>query len=208
MKKEGRFWGTTTIVLATLMIALTAGAQDTDRRGKGVIEERFNELDANIDGKLSAEELGDPELFKAADKDTDGFVTLEEAREYYRNRRKQRNSAEDQPAAANPTSLDFTFQKDYSPGTKDASGRWSGGTETMRLIAHGGKLFTSLGYWTDVPYGKAKGDEPWTAALTGPSLNGSSSTSGHTRRWSRATRRTSCAASRRFPTRRAAPARS
>ena len=56
------------------------------------------------------------------------------------------------------------FAQDYVPGTKDPNGQWMGGTETMRLLAYGGKLYASLGYWTDVPYGQAKGDEPWTGA--------------------------------------------
>jgi hypothetical protein len=58
----------------------------------------------------------------------------------------------------------LVFTKDYFPGVKDRNGQWSGGTETMELRAHDGKLFASLGYWMDVPYGKPKGDEPWTGA--------------------------------------------
>jgi len=60
--------------------------------------------------------------------------------------------------------LGLKFSKDYFPGTRDASGQWMGGSETMCLLAHQGKLFAGLGYWMDVPYGKAKGDEPWTGA--------------------------------------------
>jgi hypothetical protein len=58
----------------------------------------------------------------------------------------------------------LTFNKDYFPGKKDRDGQWSGGTETMEFRAHDGKLFASLGYWMDVPYGKPKSDEPWTGA--------------------------------------------
>ena len=58
----------------------------------------------------------------------------------------------------------LVFTKDYFPGTNDCNGNWSGGTETMELRAHGGKLFASLGYWMDMPYGQPKGREPWTGA--------------------------------------------
>lgn len=66
--------------------------------------------------------------------------------------------------AAASGALQFTFTNDYLPGTRDRNGQWSGGTETMELRAHNGKLFASLGYWMDVPYGQPKGDEPWTGA--------------------------------------------
>ncbi len=77
------------------------------------------------------------------------------------------------PITATPTreasitsapSFRLTFTKDYFPGNKDRDGQWSGGTETLEIRAHNGKLFASLGYWMDVPYGKPKGNEPWTGA--------------------------------------------
>jgi hypothetical protein len=38
-----------------------------------------------------------------------------------------------------------------------------GGTETMRLLCHKGKLFVSTGCWMDLPYGPRPGDRPpWT----------------------------------------------
>jgi len=51
--------------------------------------------------------------------------------------------------------LSVAFTRDYQAGTKDARGQFMGGTETMRLAAHDGKLFAALGYWTDQP-----GDAP------------------------------------------------
>jgi hypothetical protein len=66
------------------------------------------------------------------------------------------------PARSDP--LGLVFSKDYFPGTRDSSGRWMGGTETMSLLAHQGKLFAGLGDWMDTPYGKPKGDQPWTGA--------------------------------------------
>jgi hypothetical protein len=55
----------------------------------------------------------------------------------------------------NLSSLQITFTRDYQAGTKDRRGQFMGGTETMRLAAHDGKLFAGLGYWTDQP-----GDDP------------------------------------------------
>ncbi|MBN8457254.1 MAG: carboxylesterase family protein [Verrucomicrobia bacterium] len=54
---------------------------------------------------------------------------------------------------AGDTAFGVSFAKDYFPGTKDRHGQFMGGTETMRLAAHDGKLFAALGYWTDQPGG-------------------------------------------------------
>jgi acetyl esterase/lipase len=51
----------------------------------------------------------------------------------------------------NTAPFPVTFTKDYTPGTKDIRGQFMGGTETMRLAAHDGKLFAAIGYWTDQP---------------------------------------------------------
>jgi hypothetical protein len=52
---------------------------------------------------------------------------------------------------AAPASLDLKFTKDYFPGTKDTNGEFMGGTETVRLIGHGGRLFAGIGFWNDAP---------------------------------------------------------
>ncbi|AQQ09834.1 Carboxylesterase [Sedimentisphaera cyanobacteriorum] len=44
-----------------------------------------------------------------------------------------------------------TFEHSYLAGTRDPEGHFLGGTETMHLVAHEGKLFAGLGYWTDQP---------------------------------------------------------
>jgi hypothetical protein len=74
----------------------------------------------------------------------------------------QTASAESDPVGL--AALELKFAKDYFPGTRDPSGQWSGGTETLELCPHNGKLFASIGYWMDEPYLKPKGDEPWTGA--------------------------------------------
>ena len=46
---------------------------------------------------------------------------------------------------------DLAFTKDYFPGSKDVNNNFMGGTETMNIVAHKGKLFAGIGYWNDVP---------------------------------------------------------
>lgn len=62
------------------------------------------------------------------------------------------------PADAKPASaasvllpLPITYTQDFQAGPKDIRGQSMGGTETMRLAAHDGKLFAGIGYWTDQP---------------------------------------------------------
>ena len=59
------------IFLAAFSIFLLA-AQDAD--------ERFRRFDRDGNGRLSPDEVGNPQLFKRLDRNGDGFVTLEEAR--------------------------------------------------------------------------------------------------------------------------------
>lgn len=43
-----------------------------------------------------------------------------------------------------------TFTSSFVAGTRDATGRFMGGTEARTLVARGGKLFAGTGYWKDV----------------------------------------------------------
>ncbi|MCU0722477.1 MAG: EF-hand domain-containing protein, partial [Planctomycetes bacterium] len=170
-----------------LALGSAAFAQDGARQGGG-LDKRFKELDKDGDGKVSAEELGNPALHKRLDKDGDGFVTLAEAREAVRSGRAARELAPAPPATvpqgvdvnAKPSpppaeppvskSTAFTglaFSRDCEPGTKDADGRLVGGTETMRFLCHRGKLFAGTGCWMDLPYGPRPEDKP---AWTGPQI--------------------------------------
>jgi len=92
------------ILLLTLVLALTLGtvfAQEGRKKGppkdKPSIEEKFNRLDADKDGKLSLEEFKGkatkPEqiqrrekIFKMMDTNQDGFVTLEEFKAFHSKR--------------------------------------------------------------------------------------------------------------------------
>ena len=42
--------------------------------------------------------------------------------------------------------------RDYEAGTTDSAGKFMGGTETLSLVAHGGKLFAGIGFWNDVRF--------------------------------------------------------
>ena len=160
------------ITIAVLLLAtawagsmVSAQEQPAGQRGGASLEDRFKQLDRNGDGKLTRDEI--PRLMDQLDANRDGGVTLEEARAYYRGRAgaaAQGDSKAAAPPLLGKDSLGLKFSRDYKPGTRDASGQWSGGTETMEIRAYGGKLFASLGYWMDVPYAQPKGDEPWTGA--------------------------------------------
>ena len=56
------------------------------------------------------------------------------------------------------------YTADYLAGERDAYGNFVGGTETMNLVAHGGRLYAGVGYWMDLPYAKNKEGYPWTGA--------------------------------------------
>lgn len=70
------------------------------------------------------------------------------------------------------------FERSYVSGNRDGNGRFMGGTETMRLVAHAGMLFAGIGYWTDYPGNdprpgaqilvKRGSDIPWEVAQNFP----------------------------------------
>ena len=43
------------------------------------------------------------------------------------------------------------FEISFAAGSRDAAGRFAGGTEMRLLTAHGGKLYAGNGYWEDQP---------------------------------------------------------
>lgn len=76
----------TLISLSTIIACLTVSAQETQpARGSGLAE-RFKQLDRNGDGKLSREELSQipalERVLSAADRNKDGFLTLQELQGY------------------------------------------------------------------------------------------------------------------------------
>ena len=74
--------------------AAPGGSGDARR----TLDERFKQLDRNSDGKVTAEELGNPDLFKRLDRNGDGSVTLEESREALGARRSERVPSTAAPA--------------------------------------------------------------------------------------------------------------
>lgn len=63
------------------------GAGAVRGQAGGQLEQRFKELDKDGDGKVSRQEGGSLPFFDAADKNKDGFLTLEEVQNYFRSRR-------------------------------------------------------------------------------------------------------------------------
>ncbi|MEM9018101.1 MAG: EF-hand domain-containing protein, partial [Verrucomicrobiota bacterium] len=114
--------------------------------------EQFKRLDRNNDGKIDATELRRPQFFERFDQNGDGVI---ERSELFRpSPSDPADSASDRTLTPVASPL-ISFTRDYLPGGFDTEGNFMGGTETMRIVAHDGKLFAGNGYWTDQP-----GDDP------------------------------------------------
>lgn len=59
---------------------------------------------------------------------------------------KQAASAKES-SSSNTSACSFAFTQDYFPGTKDAHGQFTTGTELNYLVAHDGKLFATVSCW-------------------------------------------------------------
>ncbi|MCX7702674.1 MAG: alkaline phosphatase family protein [Planctomycetota bacterium] len=161
MKKDS-----SVIILLTILFCIGLSAQEPSAPG-GRVAKRFKDYDKNGDGKLTSDEVPNKRLFERLDKNRDGVVTQEEVQDYITSRRKERAGALDGAQADKTGSRSFPqlqYFKDFVCGTKDVNGNWMHGTETMRLVAHKGKLFAAMGFWMDIPYLKPKGERPWTGS--------------------------------------------
>lgn len=177
--------------LAAALVCASLAAQESPRpKGAGPME-RFKQLDRNGDRKVSREEAGSLLFFAAADRNKDGFLTLEEVQAYFAVRRTARPAAEQSaqrrtapPAAAENElvrKLDIGYAE--TPGA-DAGFRWqpsltfdAGKTKqgplpvnAMQLVTHRGMLFCGMatsferdGYsaQSSYVYSKASADAPW-----------------------------------------------
>ncbi|MCX8035847.1 MAG: FG-GAP-like repeat-containing protein [Candidatus Sumerlaeia bacterium] len=77
----------TLVGLSTILACLTLFAQERKAPAAGGLGERFKQLDANNDGKVSSAEGSSLQFFGAADKNKDGSLTLEEVQAYFAARR-------------------------------------------------------------------------------------------------------------------------
>jgi len=104
----------TLVSLATILVCLAASAQTQPRAAGSDLAERFKQLDRNGDGQVSREEGGSLTFFDAADKNKDGFLTIEEVQAYFAARRTTRPAAPEQPpaplAAGELTAVDAVFE--------------------------------------------------------------------------------------------------
>jgi hypothetical protein len=62
------------------------------------------------------------------------------------------------------------FQVSFAAGSRDAAGRFAGGTEMRLLTAHAGRLYAGNGYWEDRP-GAEGSQGPQILVLDGPGMN-------------------------------------
>jgi catechol 2,3-dioxygenase-like lactoylglutathione lyase family enzyme len=101
--------------LSVLLACLTLSAQESPQPARGGgLAGRFKQLDRNGDGKVSREEGGSLPFFDAADKNKDGFLTIEEVQAHFTGRRTARPAAPEQPAAplatGELTAVDAVFE--------------------------------------------------------------------------------------------------
>lgn len=144
--------------------------QRVDRDGNGVLDRDelsqrpalvrlLTSADTDSDGALSRDEVRAasarfPTLSQLLDDPASPAAPREADRE--RRPRQPLNNAPIDPKwgpdiEPKKSSIAFTFEPDFTPGTKDAAGNVLGGTELMRLSAYDGKLFAAVGYFGQDP---------------------------------------------------------
>jgi polyhydroxybutyrate depolymerase len=120
------------------------------------VEDLFQRLDQNRDGRLSTEEFKvwrRPRIpFERLDVDSDGTITQDEA--LRATSRTPSPPTPEKPAASaaespneNTSPFAFAFEPDYLPGTKDLNGQFTTGTECNYIVEHAGKLFATISCW-------------------------------------------------------------
>jgi len=100
------------IVRISIIIALALSSSFAQKNNS--LADRFKQLDRNGDGKVSREEGASLHFFDAADKNKDGFLTIEEVQAYFAARRTAQPAAPEQPAAplaaGELTAVDAVFE--------------------------------------------------------------------------------------------------
>ena len=84
------------LLMVCLIFGLTAcGYEDSSGNTpvSSSVQQRFNRLDRNQDGRLTPDELNRPSVFQTADRNHDGYISLREAADYIQQRAARRQSA-------------------------------------------------------------------------------------------------------------------
>jgi catechol 2,3-dioxygenase-like lactoylglutathione lyase family enzyme len=117
------------------------------------MQDMFNRLDRDGDGKLSPQELPNAERFKQMDANGDGFVTLEEAAKSFSGggaaggpSRPVTGKEPELHPPADRAFLDFKFATDYFAARQPAESALATATEANSLVPHNGMLYCCVSY--------------------------------------------------------------
>jgi len=131
------------------------------------LEERFQRLDRNGDGKLTRDELPG-EWLARLDANQDGVVTRQEVEAFAAPTDRAYHAAGGGPVPLSDSKAftDLVFRRDWLPGTEDAHGRLMTGTECNYIVAHRGRLYAAISMWN---HDSANAPNPGPSVLVKPS---------------------------------------
>ncbi len=127
-----------------LIAGLTACGYDDPPENTQVspaVQKRFSRLDRDQDGRLTPDELNRPAIFQAADRNRDGYISLQEAGDYV-----QQRAARRRPDAPSPRSAVASLPE-YPPSTtlahpvsmrRDSDSPYDNGRSDRRKVAANG----------------------------------------------------------------------
>lgn len=114
--------------------------------GQNLVE-HFDRFDRDGNGQVTAEEARDaawfPRLLQRFDKNQDGILQKTELEAPPAS---EPSAQLPRPKSVEGTPWDFTFERDFTAGTKDIDGNVMHATNVMDMAAHNGKLWAGLSY--------------------------------------------------------------
>jgi len=135
-------------------IGAAGGTAEPAAQVPAQLRELFTSIDRDGDGRLSPQELPNPERFRQMDRDGDGFVTVEEAAAGFAGGGGAQGAAprpltghepEAHPPADRPF-LDLIFTTDYYADSQPDGSPLRAATEANALAAHNGMLYCATSY--------------------------------------------------------------